>query len=63
MDDTDFALMRCQSLGAGAMRGFEMFTIGDCQSILLKMTSDNCMVSTAVHSIFDGTRGIFVCGV
>mgnify|MGYP006879458280 CR=1 FL=1 len=27
------------------MKGFEMFTIGDCQSILLKMTSDNCTVS------------------
>ena len=63
MDDTDFALMRCQSLGAGAMRGFEMFTIGDCQSILLKMTSDNCMVSTEFHSIFDGARGSFVYGV
>ena len=24
------------------MKGFEMFTIGDCQSILLRMTSDNC---------------------
>jgi len=43
VDDTDFELMRCQSLGAGTMKGFEMFTIGDCQSILLKMTSDNCM--------------------
>ncbi|KAL9180676.1 hypothetical protein ACHAXT_011129 [Thalassiosira profunda] len=42
LDDTDFMLMRCQSLGAGTMKGFEMFTIGDCQSILLKMTSDNC---------------------
>ena len=45
LDDTDFMLMRCQSLGAGAMKGFEMFTIGDCQSMLLKMTSDNCTVS------------------
>lgn len=42
LDDTDFQMMRCQSLGAGTMKGFEMFTIGDCQSILLKMTSDNC---------------------
>ncbi|KAL7532634.1 hypothetical protein ACHAXR_008851 [Thalassiosira sp. AJA248-18] len=42
LDDTDFMLMRCQSLGFGTMKGFEMFTIGDCQSILLKMTSDNC---------------------
>ena len=44
LDDTDFMLMRCQSLGAGMMKGFEMFTIGDCQSMLLKMTSDNCTV-------------------
>jgi len=42
LDDADFSLMRCISLGAGTMKGFEMFTIGDCQSILLKMTSDNC---------------------
>eukprot|EP00581_Thalassiosira_minuscula_P013317 CAMPEP_0183713662 /NCGR_PEP_ID=MMETSP0737-20130205/8443_1 /TAXON_ID=385413 /ORGANISM="Thalassiosira miniscula, Strain CCMP1093" /LENGTH=1507 /DNA_ID=CAMNT_0025942481 /DNA_START=178 /DNA_END=4701 /DNA_ORIENTATION=- len=42
LDDTDFSLMRCQTLGAGTMKGFEMFTIGDCQSILLRMTSDNC---------------------
>ena len=42
LDDTDFMLMRCQSLGAGTMKGFEMFTIGDCQSILLRMTSENC---------------------
>ena len=35
LDDTDFMLMKCQSLGAGTMKGFEMFTIGDCQSILV----------------------------
>jgi hypothetical protein len=46
LDDTDFMTMRCQSLGAGMLKGFEMFTIGDCQSMLLKMTSDNCLVST-----------------
>ena len=46
LDDTDFMLMRCQSLGAGTMKEFEMFTIGDCHSMLLKMTSDNCMVIT-----------------
>jgi hypothetical protein len=45
LDDTDFMLLRCQSLGSGSMKGFEMFTIGDCQSILLKMTSDNATVS------------------
>jgi hypothetical protein len=31
LDETDFDMMRCQSLGAGTMKGFEMFTIGDCQ--------------------------------
>lgn len=31
LDDADFFLMRCISLGAGTMKGFEMFTIGDCQ--------------------------------
>ena len=31
LDDTDFSMMRCPSLGAGTMKGFEMFTIGDCQ--------------------------------
>jgi hypothetical protein len=43
LDDTDFALMRCPSLGPRCMRGFEIFTIGDCQSILLKLTNEQCM--------------------
>jgi len=42
VDDHDFMLMRCQSVNSGSMKGFEMFTIGDCQTMLLKMTSDNC---------------------
>ena len=45
MDDTDFMLLRCSSLGPRTMRGFEMFSIGDCQSILLKLTNERCMVS------------------
>lgn len=45
MDDTDFMQMRCPSLGPRTMRGFEMFTIGDCQSILLKLTNERCIVS------------------
>lgn len=49
LDDTDFMIMRCQSLGLGMLKGFEMFTIGDCQSMLLKMTSDNCLVSRSTH--------------
>jgi hypothetical protein len=45
MDDTDFMQMKCPSLGPRFMRGFEMFTIGDCQSILLKLTNELCNVS------------------
>jgi hypothetical protein len=44
LDDTDFMLYRCPSLGARHMRGYEMFTIGDCQSILLKLTNERCVV-------------------
>jgi len=44
LDDTDFTQLRCPSLGPRCMRGFEMFTIGDCQSILLKLTNERCMV-------------------
>ena len=42
IDDTDFEQMRCPSLGPRCMRGFEMFTVGDCQSILLKLTHERC---------------------
>lgn len=45
IDDTDFLLHRCPSLGPRNMRGSEMFTIGDCQSILLKLTNEQCLVS------------------
>lgn len=43
VDDTDFMQYRCPSLGPRNMRGFEMFTIGDCQSILLKLTNERCI--------------------
>jgi len=42
LDDTDFMQTRCPSMGPRNMRGFEMFTIGDCQSILLKLTNEQC---------------------
>ena len=42
IDDTDFVLYHCPSLGPRNLRGFEMFTIGDCQSILLKLTNERC---------------------
>lgn len=44
VDDTQFSTYRCPSLGPRNLRGFEMFTIGDCQSILLKLTNERCMV-------------------
>jgi hypothetical protein len=44
LDDTDFELYRCPSLGPRNMRGSEMFTIGDCQSMLLKLTNEQCIV-------------------
>jgi hypothetical protein len=43
VDDTDFMQYRCPSLGPRTMRGFEIFTIGDCQSILLKLTNEQCI--------------------
>jgi hypothetical protein len=45
IDDTDVTQMRCPSLGSRNMRGFEIFSIGDCQSILLKLTHEQCAVS------------------
>lgn len=42
LDDTDFMQIRCPSMGPRSMRGFEIFTIGDCQSILLKLTNEQC---------------------
>ena len=45
VDDTDFAQYKCPSLGPRHLRGFEMFTIGDCQSILLKLANERCVVS------------------
>jgi hypothetical protein len=44
VDDTDFTQYRCTSLSPRHMRGFEMFTIGDCQSILLKLSNERCLV-------------------
>lgn len=48
VDDTDFMQYWCPSLGGRHMRGFEMFTIGDCQSILLKLTNEQCEVCLGV---------------
>ena len=40
LDDTDILQLKCPSLGPRSMRGFDMFTIGDCQSLLLKLTNE-----------------------
>jgi hypothetical protein len=59
IDDADFMQYCCPSLGARNLRGSEMFTIGDCQSILLKLTNESCNVSIALHPSFafiDGNR-------
>ncbi|GKY96451.1 hypothetical protein MPSEU_000604600 [Mayamaea pseudoterrestris] len=42
MDDATFNQFRCPSLGPRHMRGVDMFTIGDCQSMLLKLTNERC---------------------
>lgn len=46
VDDLEMSQYRCHSIGARPLRGFEMFTIGDCQSILLKLCNERCVVST-----------------
>ena len=50
VDDTEFLQYRCPSLGSRSLRGTEMFTIGDCQSILLKLTNESCIVSHNAES-------------
>lgn len=44
IDDTEFSLIRC--LGANTLRGSGIFTVGDCQSMLLKLTHEHCEVSS-----------------
>jgi len=40
IDDTEFSLIRC--FGANTLRGSAIFTVGDCQSMLLKLTYEHC---------------------
>ena len=49
-DDLELSLFRCHSIGPRHLRGFEMFTIGDCQSILLKLCNQQCLVSKSTCS-------------
>ena len=51
-DDIEFSLLRCSSLQSRFTRGFDIFTIGDCQSILLKLTNEQCEVSSILMVIF-----------
>mmetsp|Transcript_12143 Transcript_12143/g.22740 ORF Transcript_12143/g.22740 Transcript_12143/m.22740 type:complete len:1192 (-) Transcript_12143:62-3637(-) len=39
IDDTDFSLIKC--FGAKILRGPGIFTVGDCQSMLLKLTHEH----------------------
>ena len=43
IDDTEFSLIRC--FGPKTLRGFSIFTAGDCRSMLLKLTYEHCEVS------------------
>ena len=47
VDDLELSQYRCHSIGPRSLRGSEMFTIGDCQSILLKLCRDQCEVRYA----------------
>lgn len=51
IDDTDFCLIKC--FGAKILRGSGIFTIGDCQSMLLKLTHEHLEVSGLFNLCFD----------
>jgi len=53
VDDLELSQYRCNSIGARHLRGFEMFTIGDCQSILLKLCHQQCVVSLLHLVVFE----------
>jgi hypothetical protein len=42
IDDMEMSRYRCHSIGPRHLKGTEMFTIGDCQSILLKLCNERC---------------------
>lgn len=43
LDDLELSRYTCHSVGPRHLRGYEMFTIGDCQSILLKLCNQHCV--------------------
>ena len=50
IDDTEFSLIRY--FGATNLRGSDIFTVGDCQSMLLKLTHEQCEVSLEYNFSF-----------
>lgn len=50
IDDTDFCLIKC--FGAKILRGSGIFTVGDCQSMLLKLTHEHLEVSELRYFMF-----------
>jgi len=48
IDDSEFSLIRC--FGSRTLRGVDIFTLGDCQSMLLKLTHEYCEVSSSFIS-------------
>ena len=44
LDDISFSLLRCASTEPKQMKGFQMFTLSDCNTMLLQLTHDQCQV-------------------
>lgn len=42
VDDMELSQYRCHSIGPRHLKGAEIFTIGDCQSILLRLCNQQC---------------------
>jgi hypothetical protein len=47
IDDNEFSLIRC--FGVRTLRGVDIFTLGDCQSMLLKLTHEHCEVRLLLY--------------
>ena len=43
MDDADLTQVRCATEHDTVLRGFSIFTLGDSQSLLLKLTNERCL--------------------
>ena len=62
IDDSEFSQIRCPcpSLNGGFNRGADIFTLGDCQSILLKLTNEYCEVSSQTGKLTN-SNDQFLC--